>query len=76
MIVRRKIHIVIINDFKKVNANINSSQMEQWSILSNFLNYVQYYRNHIDYYKLDIRALEPKNQKRIYERLEEDDSRS
>ena len=47
--------------------------MEQWSILSNVINYFQYKRNHIDYYKLDVKALEPKNHKRIHKRLEEED---
>ena len=35
-------------------------------------NCVQYYRNATDCYKLDIKALEPKYHKRIYERIEED----
>ena len=36
------------------------------------MNYVQYNRNPIDF-KLGVKTLEPKNHKRIYERLEEDD---
>ena len=47
--------------------------MEQWSILSNVINYVQYNRNPIDYYKLDVRALELKNHRKIYDWLEEED---
>ena len=47
--------------------------MEQWSILSNVLNYAEYNRNSIDFYKLDVKALELKNHKRIYKRLEEED---
>ena len=30
--------------------------MEQWSILSNFINYVQYNNSPTDYYKLEVRA--------------------
>ena len=53
---------------------ILTQQMEQRSIISNVINYVQCNRNHKeDYYKLDIRALEPKNCKIIYGKLEEDD---
>ena len=43
---------LIIHDFKKVNININTSQIEQWSILSNIANDVQDKRNPIDCYKL------------------------
>ena len=43
--------------------------MEQSSVLSNVINYVQYIRNAIDCYKLDIK---PKYHKRIYKGLEED----
>ena len=52
---------------------MNTSWMEQWSILSNVINYVQYNRSHIDYFKLEVKALEPKNHKRIYEHLEQED---
>ena len=45
-----------LNDFEKVNINTNTSQMNQWSILSNIINYVQYKGNPIDYYKLDLKA--------------------
>ena len=51
---------MIINDFEKIHMNINISQ-KQWSILINVINYVQYKRHPIDYYKLDIKALKPKN---------------
>ena len=43
---------MIINDFKKINVNVNTSHIEQWSILS--INYVEYSRNPIDYSKFDI----------------------
>ena len=64
---------MIINYFEKINVNINTSQMEQWSILSNVMNYVQYNRNLRDYYKLDVKALKFKNHKKIYDKLEEND---
>ena len=64
---------MVINDFEKINVNINTSQIEQWSIFSNVINYVQYNRDPIDYYKLDVKALEPKNHKIINGKLEEDD---
>ena len=60
-----------INDFNKVN--VITSQMEQWSILSNIVNYVQYDRNPRDFYTLDIKALGQKNHRKIYKRLIEED---
>ena len=47
--------------------------MEQWSILSNIVNYVQYNRNPRDYYSLEVKALEQKNHRNIYDRLKEED---
>ena len=35
--------------WKKINVNINTSQMEQCSILGNAIDHVQYNRNPIDY---------------------------
>ena len=46
--------------------------MEQWSILSNIVNYVQYDRNPRDFYNLDVKALDQKNHRKIYDRLKED----
>ena len=43
-----------------INANVNTSQMEQWSIHSNVIVYADYNRNPRDYYKLDVNALQPK----------------
>ena len=54
-------HTLIINDFDRINVNVNISQMEKWLILSNVVNYVQYTRNPRDYYKLEVKALEPKS---------------
>ena len=50
--------IIIINDFDRINVNGYTSQIEQWLILSNVINYVQYSRNPRDDYKLDVKALD------------------
>ena len=47
--------------------------MEQWSILSNVVNYIQYDRNSKDYYNLEVKALEQKNHRKIYGGLKEED---
>ena len=64
---------MIINNFEKNDVNGSISQMEQWSILSNVFNYVQYERNPRDYFKLDIKILEEKNHRKLYDRLKEED---
>ena len=46
--------------------------MEQWSIFSNVVNYVQYNRNPRDFYNLDIKALVQKMHRKIYDRIKED----
>ena len=43
--------------------------MEQWSILSNVVNYVQYDRNPRDFYNLDIKVIDQKYHRKIYDRL-------
>ena len=47
--------------------------MEQWSILSNVVIYVQYDRNPRDFYNLDIKVIDQENYRKIYDRLEEED---
>ena len=47
--------------------------MQQWSILSNVVNYVQYNNNPTDYNKFDVKDLGLKGCKGIYHKLEEDD---
>ena len=47
--------------------------MKQWLILSTTFNYVQYDRNPKDFYNLDIKALEQKNHRKIYDSLKEQD---
>ena len=49
------------------------SQMEQWSILNNIVNYVQYDRNSRDFYNLDVKAIDQKNHGKIYNILKEED---
>ena len=46
--------------------------MEQWSILSNVVNYVQYHRNPRDFYNLDIKVIDQRNHRKIYDRLKEE----
>ena len=40
--------------------------MEQWSILSNIVNYVQYDGHPRNYYDLDIKAIEQKSYRKMY----------
>ena len=47
--------------------------MEQWSILSNVVNYVEYDRHPRNIYDLDVRTIDLKIHKKIYERLMEED---
>ena len=47
--------IVINNVYKD---NINTSQMEQWSILSNIVNYIENGRNPKNFHELNVKALD------------------
>ena len=47
--------------------------MVQRSVLSNVINYVQYNGNPRDYFKLNIKALEKKNHRKMHDRLQEGD---
>ena len=47
--------------------------MEQWTIFSNVVNYVQYDRNPREFYNLDVKAIDQKNHQKIYDRLKEID---
>ena len=62
---------IITNKVEK--ENIITSQMEQWSILSNVANYVQYDRHHSIFYDLDIKTTGQKSPKKIYDKLKEED---
>ena len=50
-----------------------TSQMEQWLILSNVINYLQYDRNPKEFYNLDIKDIDQKNHSKIYYILQEVD---
>ena len=47
--------------------------MEQWSILSNVVNYVQYDMIPRDFYNLDVKTIDDKCHRKIYDRLKEED---
>ena len=60
-------HDIIINNIDR--ENVITSQIEQWSILSNVVNYIQYDRNPKNFYDLDIKTIDQKNNRKIYDRL-------
>ena len=45
--------------------------MEQWSMLSNVVNYVQYDRHPRNFYDSDIKTVDQKSQKKMYDKEEE-----
>ena len=45
--------------------------MEQWSIFSNMVNYIQYDRHPKNMYNLDIKTIDQKSHKKIYSKEEE-----
>ena len=47
------------------------SQMEQWSILSNIINYIQYDRHPKNDYDLDIKAIDLKSHRKIFNEEED-----
>ena len=46
----------IVNNVEKTDTIL--SQMEQWSILSNLVNYIQYDRHPKNFYNLNIKSCE------------------
>ena len=46
---------MIVNNAERIEPLL--SQMEQWSILSNTLNYIQYYKHPKNFYNLGISAV-------------------
>ena len=64
-------HNIIINNINM--ENIMTSQMEQWSLLSNMVNYVPYDRNPKNFYDLDVKEIDQKNHSEIYDRLIDED---
>ena len=53
---------LIVNNAEKVDTIL--SQMEQWLILSNVVNYIQYDRHAKNFYSLDIKAVNQRNDKK------------
>ena len=56
-------HEIIVNKAERDNTIL--SQIEQWSILSDIVNYIQYDKYPKNIYNLDIRAVDQKNYKKI-----------
>ena len=61
---------IIVNKIEK--EDIITLHMEQWSILSNVVNYVQYDRNPRSSYDLDIKTVDQKSHKKIYGKSKEE----
>ena len=53
---------IIVNNAEKIETVL--SQMEQWLILSNIVNYVQHDRHQKNFYNLNIRAVNKEKYKR------------
>ena len=64
-------HSIIINNIDR--ENMITLQMEQWSILSNAVNYVQYGRNPKNFHDLHVKEIDQKNHRKIYDRLKGED---
>ena len=47
--------------------------MEQWSILSNIVNYVQYDRHPWNFYDLDVKTIDQKSHRKICDKFKEED---
>ena len=47
--------------------------MQQWSILSNIFKYVQYDRNPKKFYELNVKAIDQKNYRKMYDKLKDED---
>ena len=62
-------HEIIVNKAERDNTIL--SQMEQWSLWSNMVNYIQYDRHPKNVYKLDIKAIDQKNHNKIHNKEEE-----
>ena len=62
-------HKIIVNKAERDNAIL--LQMEQWSILHNVINYVQYNRHPKNFYNLNIKAIGQKCCKKIHNKEEE-----
>ena len=60
---------IIVNKGEKDNMIL--SQMEQWSILTNMVNYILYNKHPENFHSLDIRTTDQKNYKKINKKEEE-----
>ena len=61
---------MIINNIDK--ENIITSQLKQWSILSNVVNYMQYDRHPKFFYDLDVKTIHQKSHRKLCDGLKED----
>ena len=61
---------IVVNN--KDKDNIQASQMEHWPILSKIVNYVQYDRNSKIFHELNVKALDQKKHRKIYDKLKDD----
>ena len=59
---------LIVNNASKIECTL--SQMEQWSILSNLINYVQYSKNPKDFHMMTIK---PVNNRKFSKRMKDSD---
>ena len=50
--------------------------MEQWSIISDAVNYIQYDRNPRDCYNLDVKMIDQRYHKKIYSRPKDEDGQA
>ena len=63
-------HEIIVNIAERDDMIL--SQMEEWSILSNIVNNVQYDTHSKNFHNLDIRPIDQKNYKKINSKKEEE----
>ena len=64
-------HEIITNTVEKEDTI--TLQMEQWSILGTTVNNVQYDRHPKDFYDLDVKTIDQKNHKKIYDIFKEEE---
>ena len=62
-------HECIVNKAERENTIL--SQMEQWSVLCNVINYIQYDRHARNVYELYIKTINQKGHRKIYNKEEE-----
>ena len=64
-------HEIITNKVEK--ENIITMQLEQYSVLSNIVNYVHYDRHYRNFCYLDIKTIDQKSHRKIYDKYKEED---